>query len=261
MTKKEAVPSLPPVRMVRLDDLRVDLESDGGYQRQLVESRVRSIVENFLPDAVGCGIAASRKGVLYNVDSQTRAEALRRLGYTAMPMSVFKSEGRQHEAAVFMVTNGRRSSIPAWVQFRASCIAADPVALGVVTLAKRHGLQLTYSGGDWPRVCCVRSMLREFRRDGGKCLNATFKVICDAWRGDAMALTSPVVSGVAKFLATHKDVDHVQLVNKLCRVAPVTVVRNASAVGLASGGQGRVKAIADSIARIYKARVRQKVGA
>lgn len=246
-------------QMVRLDSLHCDYVADGGYQRPLAEAKVNAIIKNFMPEAVGVGIVADRTGTLFIVDSNTRAAALRKMGYAEFPAIVFKSHGREHEAAVFSICNGKRTNVPAWVQFRASVLAGDGTAIGVVAMCEQLGLVVAEKQRAWPQIACVRALMSSYRADGGVSLRKALHVIVKAWSGEEMALTSYIVAGLSRLMYRVDGIDLDRLIAKVSKQSPEGVIRQSDPQKLAGGGQGRTTETARTFARIYNTRNRRKI--
>jgi hypothetical protein len=80
-----------------------------------------------------------------------------------VPCVVFESEGKSHEAAVFMVVNRSRSSLAAIDAFRASLVEGAEAAIGVQNTADKYGIKIG-KATTWPTITAVNSLCNAYRQ-------------------------------------------------------------------------------------------------
>jgi hypothetical protein len=255
------------LRVVSLDDLK----ADQSYQRPENDRAPRKMAENYDPVAFGIPLVGEREdGSLWIVDGQQRIAALRlrvKNKVTAnaqkwVRVEIFKSEGPEHEAAVFKKINKDRTQLKPLQLFNAMLVAGDQHVWKIKELVEKHGFKIPKSNGrpggarttDENRamyVSAVNQLSKILARGGEKSLEFVLSVVKEVWDTDPLRTKSEILGGLWQFWIRHKGVvDLERLVPRLNSTKPQKILYSAG-MGV-SNAEGNV---ADVIERVYRKRL------
>lgn len=228
-----------------------ELQVDDAYQRTVAKSLVNTIQREFSWYAFDPLLIGKRKdGSCWVVDGQTRFAVALQLGHAMMACRVFPSDGKRHEAEVFLLANTKRS-VKSFDNWRAALCAEEPETVAINKLVKKFGMAVSYSG-HWPNLRCV-SKLRDAYAAG--VLPECLTVITQAWTGNADALSEAIMGSLYVFFARLPDADIERCITKWGRMSPASLYANAQAAKSATGGS-KYKAGAMELLMKYNAGLR-----
>jgi hypothetical protein len=152
-------------RRISKNVLKVD-----KYQRGLVgEPKLRKMIRNWSWERFGAIIIAERRdGHLYIVDGQQRWTAACRIPEVSLlPCMVFRSEGPEHEALIFMECGTQKTRIDSHSLHKAAVIAGDPYAVELESFVRARGYE--FSKNATPKaIDCIRTIEGMYGRDDRK---------------------------------------------------------------------------------------------
>ena len=199
-----------------------DLQIHPLAQRESSPSKLRNIMENFDLDAVGTlhAVYYEIDGELAHwvVDGQHRANALKLLGLGDWKVNVEVHPCDNDECAsrLFLKLNNR-APVPAYFKFVNELQAGEEVALGVVRVLDKHGLEVARQIGDG-KVVAVTANKSIYANLGENILDDTYTLIIEAWGRIPDALEGKLVEGVASVLNTYNgEIDYGVLRKKLAK--------------------------------------------
>jgi hypothetical protein len=229
--------SISEIRTVKLEELTVDPK----VQRQLDQSRVRKLARDWDRDMEGVLTVSLREweatpgdsgesfgqSELVVLDGQTRMEAARIAGVTALRAEVFEGLSEAQEAAIFLKHNDRKAVTPR-DRFRLSVVALDEKALTIRDIAADHGWFL--QGMPQPEkgfrmFSAISAAEKVYDYDGGKALRRAFDVIDRAWGRAPGVVCSESVYGLGQLFGENPTgLDAAGLVHKLGKLGFNTYV-------------------------------------
>jgi uncharacterized protein YidB (DUF937 family) len=210
-----------------------DINVDKAYQRCRSKSVEKSMVKRGFSDTLCDRIVVGRRddGTLWVVDGQTRRNAAEQSGRETIAARVFRSNGRKHEAELFVEFNSNRRSVKAADHFRAAVEMGEPMAVEMQEALDKYGFQIGY-GNKWPCITGY-AKLRDAQRDG--LLYSVLTVIVKTWNGRHDALKETVIGGIAEFMRKFPDANLDRCVAKWKSHDPSYFIQG-SDVAQASGG-------------------------
>lgn len=231
----------PDVRMVAVSDLVVDED----YQREAIAAHVAGIAKNFDEEAFGLVTAAERSdGSLHPVDGLQRLTSASQCGATHVPCVVIKSEGQQHEAALFRKLNKRRSLSTSQL-FKSDVCAGDADAVAVYEAITSAGLNVRgmKPNGRRQSIGGVKQCQTAYRRMGGGEAGAShvtevLKILRTTWgeQHHETAYHCAVIGGLAFFLRRFGDnVDRKRLRGLMEKQSPNRLMGNGDTFKMMSG--------------------------
>lgn len=192
-----------------------DLEVDERVQRNLVESKVRRIIHNYNPAAIGIITVSKRveAGDLIRyviLDGQHRYEAVRRLtdNQGTIKCRVFNDLTVQDDARLFLDLND--STKPRYIdKFKVSVYAGDEQALRIKDLAGRHGWAVQ-AGTGTGIISAAEAMKRIDRLSIEKdrephLLEMAILAVTRAWGHDRYGVQAPTLEGLAHLFDQYQD--------------------------------------------------------
>jgi hypothetical protein len=215
---------------VRLDEINVD----ASYQRPLSRAKIESMWETFDPAELTAIVVSRRSdGSLWALDGQHRIELLQRVGKAVVLADVREGLTIEEEARLFYRLNTGQTRVSSWDTFRARLRAKEPVAVRIEELVTRHGFFIgrNIDGG----ISATTAL--ELAYDLGR-LEKTLAVIATVWPNDKTALESPIILGLANFLAqldSSDNYDDGQLLTSLDKIPASGILRRAKELSLETG--------------------------
>jgi hypothetical protein len=241
------------------------IQIDKAYQRG-PKQIIRDIDKAFIYEAFQRPLIGLRDdGTYWAVDGQQRilgVSARLRRGIVTfennmIPVEVFKSMGRSHEANVFLAANNRATMQPL-DQFKAALEGGEQIAVAVNRICTEKGLKIARSGR-WPACGAVGRLMVIAKSHGGeRRLSDILDIIISAWKGDDRALQDIFIFGLDWFLAAFQfcnaSPDYTRLISVLAKAGPNSIERN---IGTLLRGGGRGFGCAKVIAELYDANLRK----
>lgn len=188
-------------------------------QRDLNESRVFRLAEEFDPEQLGSPTVNFRASHYWVIDGQHRLEALKSwLGddWESQSVQCWMYEGltEEEEAEIFLKLNDTLT-VHAFAKFRVGVQAGRPDETEVDRVVRECMLRVSQDKGDGA-IGAVGTLMRVYRTGGPQTLARTLLIIRDAF-GDP-GLEAAVIDGIG--LLCHRyngDLDDKQLVAKLAK--------------------------------------------
>jgi len=237
------------LRQLGLETLNVD----EAYQRTLGKQLVNQIAGEFswyAFDPILVGKRMDRS--LWVVDGQTRYAVAELLGHVEIATRVFDSEGKRHEAEVFLKANTKRG-VKSFDKWRAALCAEEPETVAISDMVRKAGFAVSYSHS-WPNLRCV-SKLRDAYNSGvlPECLTAIWR----CWHGNSDALSEVIMGALYMFFEHFPGVDMYRCVDKWSKLSPTALFAESEAAKSATGGS-RYRAGALSLMRKYNSGLRSR---
>jgi hypothetical protein len=237
----------PRHRKVRLADLKVD----GTYQRELDETRVQRIVDEFNPALLGALEVSQRNGKFAVFDGQHRLAALKALGKDTAPCIVHEGLSVAEEAALFVQLQTQRKALSPYDRFRARLRAGEPAAIEIQQIAKDRGYTIVRGGHD-RQIGAVASLDRVYARGGGDLLDKALSWIA-TYQGEPKGTDGALIEGFA--IAIQKYGDDPRFFERLPVVVEntpaATILRKAiAALETGGGSASRPQAVAKELAKL-----------
>ena len=233
------------------------LQVDHAYQRLLVESQIRWVVNHYDPIAFGRLVVGRRAdGSLWVVDGQQRHEAATRLEMDTVPCDVFESTGRTHEAYVFREIGSRRKNLKPYEMYRAAVEAGDVVTLAIQTTVEQCGYRICQSGrrpGE-NHITAVNTLYGIHRLGGTSLITAVLDIITESWPGDTTGVHNMVLNGLAMFIrvfSDHDNYDRRRLVKKLKAITPLEIQKHVTNASKFSGHGNRSRVFRSALIGLY----------
>lgn len=207
-----------------------DIGIDASYQRDLDESRVDAMAENFDQSRTGVPVLSIRKDGTYVVlDGQHRLAAMRQAGLEGIKIlcEVHNGLSPAEEAELFLKLNNGRKPVGAHDKYKARMVAKEPVALEFTRIIESLGLRIGRAPGK-NTICAIEAVESVHRRHRN--LEVTLSVLKRWGRGDVAVFDGNLIRDMSRFLMDHSaDVDADELVAKLDRIDPGHVLRRIKA--------------------------------
>lgn len=248
----------PDTRMVDVDELNVSDE----YQREMIVPHINEMEKNFDAEAFGLPLAGEREdGSLWLVDGFQRVSMARKLGIRRVPCEIVKSQGVQHEAALFR-KRARRRNLSACQLFKALVAEGDEEAQQILRIVNAAGLNVagmaqSRRGGS---IACIKSCRDAFKLGGAEHLSLVLTTLKRAWGGGhENAYHQAMVDGLSLFLFRYQgEVDIRRLTGKMASESPLHVLGQAKPFKLMHGGS-RGKAVGHAFKAYYDLGLRKKL--
>lgn len=213
---------------------------DHRIQRRLDTNRVNRLRAEWNPDMVGIFWLSRREdGSLWTLDGQHRGRTLIDRGEGDIPREckVYDGLTPAQEARLFYGLNSYLR-VSAADQFRARAMYEDPVALEIMRIVEKHGLQVDKSVADGNIVCVAALEAvysgRVARKEPGAypaVLSATLGTLIQAFGTTTAAVGAELVKGLGIIL--HDHIGTVQPADLARKMA----IRPAGATGLLSAAR------------------------
>lgn len=222
-----------------------DLNVDTSYQRDLLPLH-RKIAGAFNEEALGIPLVGQREdGSLWTVDGQQRIGGLGLLNRTKVRVELFKSDGPEHEAAVFKLVNMHRIRLTPLQMFKAMLTAHDEMAWEINETVEKLGLHIREQSGSQEAastsIACINTLISFWKLAnkeglGGKeVVRFTCATAKEAWPDDKLAFNSRLVGGLCRFwLNAQGVVDEARLLERLKRVTPHRILFTAAQLMMGS---------------------------
>lgn len=191
-------------KTLSVNQLTVDID----VQRNLNIKRVRSIADDFRPDALGIITVSHRDDDSYVVvDGQHRWKAAEQVGIEDLLCTVYEGLTKQKEAELFRILNNTKI-VNALDRFRVRVVEEEPVAIAISAILEKQGWRVPDAPANQPGLINSVGAL-EFVYGGAgirpgtqqrSILRQTVEVLTAAWGYDPDAMRAGIVRGVGAFL-------------------------------------------------------------
>lgn len=200
------------------------------YQRELKMSKVRKIIEHFIPEIMGVALVSFRGGDFNCIDAQHRIEALKRMGYKEIWAIVLTGLTYEQECRYFNILNTGRTQLNANQIFHCRVEEKEDVAIALVNLFKKYKYDYNKNGSikDNNLIGAVSKFDKMCKKYGLSMVERVLKVLRSAWLGDKDSLTSAIITGMSTFLHEHPNADDDILVDALGHISPNELLASAS---------------------------------
>ena len=200
------------------------------YQRELKMSKVRKIIEHFIPEIMGVALVSFRAGDFNCIDAQHRIEAIRRMGFKEIWAIVLTGLTYEQECRYFNILNTGRTQLNANQIFHCRVEEKEDIAITLVNLFKKYKYDYNKNGStkDNNLIGAVSKFDKMCKKYGFSMVERVLKVLRGAWLGDKDSLTSSIITGMATFFNEHSDVDDNILIDTLGHISPNELLASAS---------------------------------
>jgi hypothetical protein len=239
---------------------------DERYQRAVSDRKVKRIVKNFRPDAIGAIDVSQRANGEYTViDGQHRVIALRQVAPDSMVDCVVHTGlYPEDEAELFTITNGARDKpIPA-DRFRARLFYRDPAAVEINAAVESAGLRLdlTHNGNasqNPTAINAISAVQNVYDMLGANGLRQVLSILSATWPDDRNALIQDLIMATGMVINTYGDsLNRERLIAKLSEV-PLKKLLMEGAGHRALLGGGAPTNIARAIVKHYNHSLRNRL--
>ena len=203
----------------------------GAYQRELKQSKVNKIANNFMPDVVGIALVSFRNGEFYCLDAQHRVMALDKLGYSDILCQVLTGLSYEEECLRFNILNTGRTQLTANQVFHCRVEAREETALALVDIFHKYRFEYNKNSGikGDNTIGAVSKFVKMQKAYGDGMVEQVVRILRRAWYGDKNSLSSAIITGLSTFLAESFDVDENLLVKALEKIVPSMLIAQANA--------------------------------
>lgn len=144
MFKNAEVKRLPEPELKRIPIANLKF---APYQRELKQSKVNKIANNFIPDIVGIGLVSFRNGEFWCLDAQHRVKAMEKLGYTEIVCQLLTGLTYEEECRRFNILNTGRTQLTANQVFHCRVEEQDEAAIALVRMFHNHRFDYNKNSG------------------------------------------------------------------------------------------------------------------
>lgn len=230
-----------------------NLVSNQDYQRNISIRHVHKAANNFDLYQINPVKVSRRNGVNYVFNGQHTVEIVATVsGSRDTPVwcMIYDDLEYSHEAEIFANQMKYVKQLLPYEIFQANIEAGNDEQLMIKALVESYGLTISSSkkpGG----ICAVSSLEKVFENYGFNVLDRTLRLIVATWEGEDLSLSSNMISGIAKLIATFGDeIDDDTFKDRLGKISCKELNRTAKERG--SGSLG----FAEAIVNYYNKRTR-----
>lgn len=204
------------------------LKIDPRYQRALKRDLIRKIMADYNPDLIGALLVSKRTdGYGYVIDGQHRLHAMRAMGEEDAPCLCYFGLTPEMEAKYFDICNGQRISIHSWDMWRAKIAGKEKMALDIMKAAADADFKIGPTTAK-NTTAAISTLFRLYSRIGQNGIARMFCLLRFTWDGNKDSLGYLMVWGLGTLLYRAGNyVDDNHFVNKLRKVAPITIIQQA----------------------------------
>ena len=213
-----------------------------GQQRPLDSGKARKIAQDFEPRSVGRLIVNRRAdGVVWLIDGQHRAHAMRQKGITLALCSVFDGLSLQEEARLWVKYNGHH--MPRGLAlYHGALMAGEQESTEIDRIVQAHGYYVPRSSGATgaAAIAAVGALQYIYRRGSSAGLSLVLQIVREVWPGDPHAVDGKVLQGLFVFANAYRDEFTLKrLTTRLSHTPLAVIYRQAAAQTSAWGGRGQ----------------------
>ncbi len=230
-----------------------NLVSNQDYQRNISIRHVRKAANNFDLYQINPVKVSRRDGVNYVFNGQHTVEIVAEVsGSRDTPVwcMIYDDLEYSHEAEIFANQMKYVKQLLPYEIFQANIEAGNDEQLMIKALVESYGL--TICGTKKPGgICAVSALEKAYENYGFDVLDRTLRLLVGTWEGEDMSLSSNMISGVAKLIATYGDkLDDDLFKERLGKISCKELSRTAKERGSGSLGY------AEAIVNFYNKRTR-----
>ena len=222
---------------------------DESYQRKIKPNQIKRMTKSYNPNVTRKPRVSYRDGKYYVFDGQHTIVMLETIngGKPVMVECEVYFEMRQYdEKELFKLQDGVRSAPSAADNVRADFRLGEPYAVQMVRALESVGLEISFNGASGTnKIVCISTLLKSYNQLPLGRFVDMFNVIKTAWDGIPDSLCNQIIGGMTKFYKTYEKFDEKSLAEKLSKVTPISIVREAKGIG---GGNTTIARI---VLRIY----------
>ncbi len=230
-----------------------NLVSNQDYQRNISIRHVHKAANNFDLYQINPVKVSRRNGVNYVFNGQHTVEIVATVsGSRDTPVwcMIYDDLEYSHEAEIFANQMKYVKQLLPYEIFQANIEAGNDEQLMIKALVESYGLTISSTkkpGG----ICAVSALEKAFENYGFNVLDRTLRLIVGTWEGEDLSLSSNMISGIAKLIATFGDeIDDDAFKERLGKISCKELNRTAKERG--SGSLG----FAEAIVNYYNKRTR-----
>lgn len=200
------------------------------YQRELKQSKVNKIANNFMPEIVGIGLVSFRNGEFWCLDAQHRVKAMEKIGYKEVICQVITGLTYEEECRRFNVLNTGRTQLTANQVFHCRVEEKDASAIALINMFKKYRFDYNKNNGIKADnvIGAVSKFVKMQKTYGDSMVERVLRIIRNAWYGDKNSLSSAIITGLSTFFAENNDVDEEILVKALEKIVPSMLMAQAN---------------------------------
>lgn len=219
-----------------------EMFADPKYQRDLDESRVKTMFRTWNPRLLGVVDVADRgrsaTGDRYAIiNGQHRAAAARLISDdTVLVANVHTGLSVADEAQLFYDIDAKTRRLTGWDRWKSRRAAGDPVVVQIESIVGACGLTIDMAPTD-SNIRCVSTLEKVIKFGGEELLRDTLDLIVETWGHRLDAVDAPLVHGVARVLHSYDCLDTERLGDALVDLAPRQVKARAQALRETEHGQ------------------------
>lgn len=219
-TKKEDEVKIfiePDQKRIKLENIKY-----ADYQRELKHSKVKQIVENFIPEIATPPLISFRRGEFWCVDGQHTIKALIEMGYKEITCRILTGLTYEEECLRFVIINTGRTRLTANQIFHGRVEEKDIRAIALVKLFNKYGFAYNKncSGRGENLIGTVNSFVLMQRNYGMDMVERVLRVLRKAWLGEADSLLASIINGLKTFLNEYPECDEAFLIKALEKITP-----------------------------------------
>ncbi|GHU73386.1 hypothetical protein AGMMS49992_11770 [Clostridia bacterium] len=170
----------------------------GGYQRDVVPSRVSRIVAQYNPAKLGILIVNRRKNLdCAVIDGQNRLAAMRLLNARDVACGVLEGLSVKEEADYFRFQKDNTRPLTAYDMYNASIYAEDQHYLAIDYILRKYGYHVSKRSG--PRgITAISALSKIAQTFGFPVLQQTVEWISRTWPDDSTIVRQETLAGLAE---------------------------------------------------------------
>lgn len=235
---------------VRADRLSIDPE----YQRDRVESTIRSVREAPDHDALGALYVSKRAdGSMVLLDGQQRWTGIMEAGYGDQQIQciVYVGLSVKEEAALFVKYNRDRTAPRPMVIHNAAVVSGDATAVALKQIVEARGLKLA-EGKVQGNVQSVSTVRAVYENAGATCLKRALDTIVRAWGATPDALQADFIRSLGVIYSRYgRACDENRMARQLSKEVPGILLKLARVEHAERGGATQTDGrVAGTLARL-----------
>lgn len=204
----------------RIEKLAVNEIRVADYQRQITETTVKKIVNNFDPRGLGHIMVSHRDGMYWVFDGQHRLEAMKRLGAETIEAITYEGMDYKDEAKAWDYFNLKSSRAKRIDQANAELKRGETFALALDETVNECGLMIDYRNSKVKgSIQAYSSLEKIYKKYGREHLQKTLCFIAGVYGKNYGVFTNFIIEGFAEFFARyeeHENFDSKFLERRLC---------------------------------------------
>lgn len=208
-----------------------NLVSCQDYQRNLSESQILRIVNDFNLFQINLVKVSRRDGINYVFDGQHTIEAVAlKSGSRETPVWCMIYDGLkyEHEAHIFAEQQKHHRSLAPYDTFVAHLESGSEKHLLIRDLVFSYNLELSSSQKRNGVICAIAAIESIYDKYGYHMLDNVLRLCIGTWEGEAYSLSGNMLNGIARLIAAYGDkLDEETFKDRLSQISVKTVIRTA----------------------------------